>query len=194
MKSIVDSSLITAAVSAFLYISGLSYYSVFFAILGIPTTEFLPPVPLVIAQAVIIFFQAAQNAIWYIFVVVVTALIARGVYARNKDLQRLLSRRNPVHMIRGWPLAAIALLLAGALVYWSGSRGLADADHQHSAVEAVKVTVHMKKELGGEPITGKFIAESSASYVIADNNREGRPVIIRKDGVVKVESHGPNLM
>lgn len=140
MKSILDSSLVTAGTAALLYFSGLIYYMNFFMLVGIPSTEFLPPVQIVVGRGFSILFESAQEHLAYILAAVVVAIATRLLRRRSARLWRWAERwEGWLRPLVGWPLLLLATVLYGAFVYHCVNLGVRDADNYRTSVATVRI-------------------------------------------------------
>ena len=195
MKLALDSSLVLAATSAILYFAGISYFAVYYTILGVPSAEFMPSVPTVTAQAVTILFNDGQRFLPWVLIGIAVAFTLRTIlliWPRPKLTKQISNATTST--IQGWPVGVAAILVAAGIPYRCAEKGVDDADHAPTRAEAAELSVYLNKESGSEVVKGRYIAISGDFIAISVGVASRHPLMLRKDHILKIESAGGSLM
>lgn len=192
-SKVVDSALVTALSGALLYFAGLVYYNYFYICLGLPLTEFLPAVPLVVAKGFELLVELLTEAYWYILVTVLAVMVFRVCRATSLPVKKYSTTvAGFLRPFSGWPVLVVIILLYMRFIAHCSSRGDKIAQRFASGVEAhgSVVNVYPKPDANGEQtkVAGRVLAESTTSYAVSDEVRRGLVVIMRKESINQMES------
>ncbi|MFA6465619.1 MAG: hypothetical protein WCT30_07665, partial [Desulfurivibrionaceae bacterium] len=163
----------------------------FFQGIGVPGTEFIPATQIVIARGAIILMNLAYDNFIWVLLVPLSLFLLRLIKDRDAIGGQLVQRAiNVLALFAGFPTALFAVFFYVCFVYHAVETGHTEAI-QRTWGGAVRLRVYCKSEILGRPgpIEGWLIAESPASYAIADKSLKRVPIIVPKSEVIWMDGY-----